>query len=140
MLGYLVLTAHPGVFNTHCGTAFVTPRNLIINPVMPNPAPTAEILSKLVRTEKHEVHLFKKYYKVNRACKKFISKLIPKKIYKYLSSCIIGVAKVTSLEILTRLITEYAKLEEENVKDIDRKMKEPISGKTLFEESVEKIE
>ena len=28
MLGHLVLTAHPAVFNTYCGTAFVTPKNL----------------------------------------------------------------------------------------------------------------
>ena len=53
---------------------------------------------------------------------------------------IIGVAKVTSLEILTHLITEYAELEEEDVQDIDRKMKEPISGETLFEEFLEPIE
>ena len=48
-------------------------------------------------------------------------------------------AKVTSLDILTQLITEYAELEEEDVQDIDRKMKEPISGETLFEEFVKKL-
>ena len=63
-----------------------------------------------------------------------------KNIYKSLSSRIIGFAKVTSLEILTHLITEYAELEEEDVQDIARKMKEPISGETLFEDFVKKIE
>ena len=57
-LRYLVFMAQLAVFNTHCGTEFVTPRNLGIRPVMPNPAPTAAILSELVRTHKHEVHLF----------------------------------------------------------------------------------
>ena len=57
-----------------------------------------------------------------------------------LSDRIIGFAKVISLEILTRLITEYAELEEEDVQDIDLKKKEPISGKTLFEDFVEQIE
>ena len=52
-LGYLVLTSQPAVFNTHCGTEFVTPKNMGIHPVMPNPAPTAVILSELVRTHKH---------------------------------------------------------------------------------------
>ena len=107
---------------------------------MPNPAPTAAIFTELVRTHKHEVCLFNKYHTVNCACKKVISKLIPEKFYKYLSSCIIGFAKVTSQEILTFLITEYAELEEEDVQDIDPKMKEPISGETLFEEFVEQIE
>ena len=57
-LGYLVLTAQPDVFNTHCGTPFITPRNPGIHPVMPDPAPTAAILSELVRTHKHHVRLF----------------------------------------------------------------------------------
>ena len=109
-LGYLVLTAHPAVFNTHCGTPFIPPWNPGIYPVMPDPDTTAAIFSKLVRTHKHKIHLFNEYYAVNCACKKFISKLIPVKLYKSLSIRIIGFAKGTSLEILTRLITEYAEL------------------------------
>ena len=73
-------------------------------------------------------------------CKKVISKFILEKFYTSLSSRIIGFAKFTSLKILTHLITKYAELEEEYVQDIDRKMKEPISGENLFEEFVEKIE
>ena len=69
-LGYLVLTAQPAVFNTHCVTPFVTPRNPGINPVMPDPAPMAAILSELVRTHKHEVRLFNEYHAVDRACKR----------------------------------------------------------------------
>ena len=82
---------------------------------MPDPAPTAAILSELVRTHKHEVRLFNEYHAVNRACKKVISKLIPQKFYKSLSSLIIGYAKVTSLKITTHLISEYAELEEEDI-------------------------
>ena len=49
-LGYLVLTAKPAVFNTHCGMEFVTPINPGIHPVMPDPAPTEslEILTHLI--------------------------------------------------------------------------------------------
>ena len=54
-LGYLVLTAQPVVFNTHCGTEFVTPRNPGIRLVMPNPAPTDTIWSELLGTHKYEV-------------------------------------------------------------------------------------
>ena len=93
---------------------------------MPEPAPTATILSELVRTHKHEVCLFNKYQAVDRVCKKVVSNLIPEKIYKSLSIGIIGFAKVTSLEIITHLITKYAELEEEDVQDINKKMKEPI--------------
>ena len=66
--------------------------------------------------------------------------MIPEKFFKSLSSGSIGFAKFTSLDILTHQITEYAELEEEDVQDIDRKIKEPISGETLFEEFVEQIE
>ena len=111
-----------------------------IYPVMPDPAPTAVILSKLVRTNKQEVCLFNEYHAVDHACKKVISKLIPEKFYKSLLSRIISFAKVTSLEILAHLITKYAELEEEDVQEIDRKMKEPISGKTVFEDFVEQVE
>ena len=69
-LGYLILTTQPAVFNTHCGTEFITPRNPDINPVMPDPVPTAAILSELVRTHKHEVRLFNEYRAVDHACKK----------------------------------------------------------------------
>ena len=118
-LVYLVLLAQPAVFNTHCGTEFITPRNPGIHSVMPNPAPMAAIFSELGRTHKHEVLSFNEYHAVNRACKKVIRKLIPEKLYKSLSSLIIGLVKVTSLEILIHLITEYAELEEEDVQDID---------------------
>ena len=42
-LGYLVLMAHPTVFNTHCGREFCVPKNPIIHPVIPDPTPTAVI-------------------------------------------------------------------------------------------------
>ena len=74
---------------------------------MPNPDPTAAILSELVRTHKHQVRLFNKYHAVDRACKKLISKLVPEKFYKSLLSRIIGFANITSLKILTHPITEY---------------------------------
>ena len=64
----------------------------------------------------------------------------PGKFYKSLSSRIIGFAKVTIPVMLTHLITKYAELEEEDVQDIDWKMKDSISGETLFEEFVDKIE
>ena len=99
----------------------------------------AAILSELVRTHKHEVCLFNKYHAVDRACKKVISTLIPQKFYKSLSSRIIGYAKVTSLKIMKHLISEYAELEEEDIQEIDRKTKEPISGETLFGDFVEKL-
>ena len=139
MLIYLVLTAQPSVFNTHCVTKFITTRNPGIRPVMPDPDPTATILSKLVRTHKHEVRLFNEYHAVDCACKKVISELILEKFYKYLSSRIIGFAKVTSLEILTHLISEYAEPEEEDIQGIDRKIKEPISRKLCSKISLKKL-
>ena len=105
-----------------------------------NPAPTDAILSELVRTHKHEVRLFNKYHTVNRACKKVISQLIPEKYYKSLSSQIIGFKKVTCIHILNHFITEYAELEDNDIQEIDQKVKEPISGKTIFEEWIKKIE
>ena len=104
-LGYLVLMAQPAVFNTRFGTDFITPRNLGIHLVMPDPDPTAVVLSELVRTHKHQLRLFNDSHAFDHACKKVISKLIPEKFYRSLSSRIIGFTKVTSLDILTRLTT-----------------------------------
>ena len=42
-LGYLVLTAHPAVFNNDCGMAFCVPTKTGIHTVMPNPTPTAAL-------------------------------------------------------------------------------------------------
>ena len=56
--------------------------------------------------------MFNKYHAFNPACNKVVSKLILEKFYKFLSICIIGFAKVTILDIITHLITEYAELEE----------------------------
>ena len=55
------------------------------------------------------------------------------KYYNSLSSQIIGFAKVTCLQILTNLITEYAELEDNKIQEIDRNMKETISDKTIVE-------
>ena len=41
---------------------------------------------------------------------------------------------------MTHLISEYAEPEEEDIQEIDLKIKEPISGETLFEDFVEQIE
>ena len=95
---------------------------------MPDPAPTAAIFSELVRTHKHEVGLFNKYHAVGRVCKKFIRQLIPEKYYKSLSSRITGFAKVACLHIFTHLITKYAELEDDDIQEIYRRMKGPISG------------
>ena len=86
------------------------------------------------------MRLFNKYHAVDRACKKFISKLILEKFWKSLSSHIIGFAKFSSLDILTQLISEYAELEEEDIQEIKLKIKEPISGETLFKQFVDQIE
>ena len=86
---------------------------------MPDPTPTATTFSKLIRTHKYEVWIFNEYHAVDCSCKNIIRKLIMEKYYKFLSSLIIGLAKVTSLQILTHLITEYAELENEDVQDID---------------------
>ena len=140
-LVYLMLTAHTDVFNTHCWTDLVHHQQIrsfdqsCLTQLQrlqfcPNsPEPTINFFC-----------LFNKYHAVDRACKKVIRKFIPEKYYKSLSSRIICFAKVISLQILTHLITEYAELEEEDTQEINRKMKEPILGKTIFEDFVEQID
>ena len=66
--------------------------------------------------------------------------MILEKYYNSLSSRITGFKKVTSLQILTQIITKYAELEDDDIQEIDRIMKEPISGDTIFEELIEQIE
>ena len=56
------------------------------------------------------------------AIKRVIQRLIPAKLYKSLSSRLIGFSKVTSLAILTHLITKYAELDDDTIQDIDKNM------------------
>ena len=130
--GCLVLTAQPAVLSTHCGTHFLPATIMSIHLVMPDPAPIAAILSKLVRNHKQEVFLFNKYNAVNWAYNRVISQLIPDKFYKSLLSQIIVFAKVTCLQILTHIITKYAELEDDDIQEIYWRMKEPVSGRTIF--------
>ena len=106
---YLVLTAQPSIFTTHCGTPFIKPVNPGIHPTLPTPAPSAVVLAELAREHKNKNKEFREYNAMDRACKQVISKLIPEKFYKSLASRLIGFSKITCLEILTHLITEYAK-------------------------------
>ena len=140
MLVYLVLTVKPSVFSSDCGTTFLPPTNTGIHLVMPNPAPTAAVLSRVVRYHKHEVHSFNKYHAVDQACKNSVSQLISEKHYNYLLIIIIGLSKFTCLQILTHLITKYAELEYDDIQETDQRMKEPISGATIFEEFIDQIE
>ena len=55
-------------------------------------------------------------------------------------SLIIGFAKVTRLKVLTHLIINYAELEDNDIQEIDLRMKEPISEKTIFEEFIKQID
>ena len=72
--------------------------------------------------------------------KRVVSQLILFKIYKSLSSQNITFPKFICLQIFTHIITEYAELEDENIQEIYWRMKEPISGETIFEEFIEQIE
>ena len=139
-LGYLVLTAQPSIFTTHCGTAFIEPVNPGVHPIVPVPAPSAAVMAELVREHKNKIKQFQEYNAMDRACKNVISKLIPNKFYKSLASRLIGFSKITCLEILTHLITEYAELDDDAIQLIDSNMKNPINGETLFEDFIEQIE
>jgi len=138
--GYLVLTAQPSIFTNHCATAFVRPVNPGIHPSIPTPAPSAADLSIIVRDHKNDVRVFNKYNAVDGVCKQVIHKLIPEKFYKSLASRLISFSKITCLQILTHLITEYAELDDDAIQDINKNMKTPINRETLFEEFVEQIE
>jgi len=139
-LGYLVLTAQPVIFSTHCGTSFIQPVNLGVHPDIPTQAPSASVLAILVRDHKNNAWSFNEYHAVDKVCKKLIQKLIPEKFYKFIASCLIGLSKVTCLTTLIHLITEYAEFDDDTIQEIDKNMKIPINGETLFEEFVEKIE
>ena len=139
-LGFLVLTAQPSIFTTHCATPFIKPVNPGIHPTIPTPPPSAVVLAELVRAHKNRMKEFQEYNAMDRAIKRVISKLIPEKFYKSLASRLIGFSKITGLEILTHLITEYAELDDEAIQLIDKNMKTPINGETLFEDFIEQIE
>jgi len=139
-LGYLVFMAQPSIFTTHCETPFIKPVNPGMHPTLPDPPPTAVVLAELVREHKNKIKKFREYNAMDRACKQVISKLIPEKFYKSLASRLIGFSKITCLKILTHLITEYTKLDDDAIQLINKNMKTLINGETLFKDFIEQIE
>ena len=111
-----------------------------MHPSIQNPAPSAAIINALGRDHKNDQRILNEYHVVDKAFKKIFQKLIPEKFQKSLASSVIGFSNGKCLQILTHLITKYAELEDKDVQIIDKKMKEPILGETLFEEFFEQIE
>ena len=95
--------------------AFVKLVNPGIHPSIPTPAPSAAALSIIVWDHKNNVCVFNEYNAVDQACKQVTHKLIPEKLYKSLASRLIGFSKITCLQILTHLITEYAELNDDAI-------------------------
>ena len=139
-LGYFVLTAPPSIFTTHCGTLLVKPVNPGIHPTLLTPVLSTIVLAKVVREHKNKAKEFRKYNTMDRACKQVINKLVPKKFNKSLASRLIRFSKITCLDILTNLITEYAELDNDAIQLIDRNMEALITGETLFEDFIKQIE
>ena len=78
-LGYLVLTAQPAVFAVHCTATFVKPVKPGLHPTIPNPAPTGAVITIIVREHKENARVWKEYHMTDKACKKVVHALIPKK-------------------------------------------------------------
>ena len=139
-LGYLVLTAPVAVYALQSAIAFVPPVNPGATLILPDPAPTAAVIGELTREHSEVTRCFREYHNVDKACKKVIPKLVLEVYFRSLKNRYTGYNNVTTLTILTHLWTEYGTLTEDMVQANDKKLREPISGETHFEELLMQIE
>ena len=65
---------------------------------------------------------------------------MPPKFYKSLGNRVTGFKRVSFLTIFSHLLTENGELEDQEIQEIDKKLKADISGETIFEDLVDQIE
>ena len=136
-LGYLVLTAQPGSFQIASLTSFVK----LVNPgvlVLGDLVLSAAVIRSLTRQHTEDTRVFDEYHSVDRACKKFLCKLIPEAYFRSFKNKYTGYANVQFLEILSHLWSTYGVLQDYEVQENDVKMKKPSRPKIYLKNLLNK--
>ena len=126
LLGLLVLTLTPAVYNTLEGVPFVTPLNPGQTFVIP-PESTGLTIAALDAAHKIQVRIWKEYLAVNKALKKQLLGCVNEMYYCTLRNRYTSYAIVSTWNIITHLYTQYRNITPQDLQENDMNMK------TLFD-------
>ena len=127
-LGHLPLTAPPAVYALLSATTFVFPTNPGSTVQFSTPAPESAVIAALTREHTENLRVWKTYNDTDKACNQKLLILVPEVYYRTLKKKYMSYAGVTCLTLLTHLHSEYGRLTSQDIDEIDKLMKIPISG------------
>ena len=138
-IGLLYLTVTPAIFDTLSLTPFIPPAN-------PGPEPTVPagvigpVISDIRLQFTNATRLHKQYNATNKALKQLLLGAVDDMFVCSLRNRHIVYANVTTLKLLTRLYTVYAKISAANLEANTSRMKIPYNVNLLIEPFFDQIE
>ena len=131
-LGNLALVTPPAIYNLLAATKFVVPTNPGSTVTIHTPAPASAVIASLTREHTENLRTCRTYTYTDQACKQKRLGLVPEVYYLTLKKKYTVYAGITCLILLTHLHSKYGRLTSQDIDDIDKRMKIPISGETEF--------
>ena len=138
-LGHLALTHPPVVYTLLSATTFVVPTNPGSTVTIPTPAPASAVITSLTREHTENLRTWRTYTDTYKACKQKLLGLVPEVYYRTLKKKYTVYSGITCLTLLTHLHSKCGRLTSQDIDDIYKRMKIPISGETEFETFVQQI-
>ena len=121
-------------------TKFVVPTNPGSTVTIPAPVPASAVIASLTREHTENLRTWRTYIDTYNSYKQKLLGLVPEVYYRTLNKKYTAYAGIMCLTLLTHLHSEYGRLTSQDIYDIDKQMKIPISRETEFETFVQQIE
>jgi len=138
-LGLLYLTVTPAVYNTQSNIPFMPPTNLGPTLMIPNNAISHQI-NEINCQFNRATELYKEYNDTNKALKSFLISAVDDLYIRALKDKYIGYANVTTLQMLTHLYANYAKITLTNLEENDKRMKADWNPNQPFKVLIDQID
>ena len=138
-LGLLFLTVKPAVYDTQSNTQFIAPANPGQSPVIPANS-TGPQITELRRQHKEQKDEFMRYDQADKALKSQLIGAVDEMYIRTLRDKYILYAKKTTLQILTHLYDNYARISQLELKENDHRMNEEWDPNQPIEVLYDQIE
>ena len=136
--GHLTLTVTPAVYLQIAGVPFVPPSAPTTEPVFLNDAPTAAQISEAHRLPLSHQKTFRLYHDVDKALVRQIIAATPTIYLNALNDRLFGFSRVTCLQMLTHLRTQYGQvtmeMKDANMQRMSAAWQPPTPIDTLFQQ------
>ena len=118
----------PSVYALLSATNFFVPTNPGSTVTTPKPTPALEVITSLTQEHTENLRTWRTYTDTDKSCKQKILGLVPEVYYCTLKKNYTAYAGITCLTLLTHLHSKYGILTSQDINDIDKRTKTPISG------------